>query len=422
MWTAWFLKEREPALEVALLERDICGGGPSGRNGGFVNGLYDEADVLIVRHGAAGRRTVGMAARSIDEVGRWCEDAGVDAWYEPSGDLGVSTNPTHDAAVRSTVEEAKRLGLGDVYRPLSPDEVRERFDSPVVRTGFRVTHAATVQPARLARGLRNALLERGVRIFEGTPVVRFNARRAAAETPRGTVRAGRAIVGLNAWARAMRDFRRSLLVRGTFIVVSGPAPERLEAMRWTGGEGVYDQRSSLHYLRPTPDGRIAFGGSSFRVTGDRADSPRYGYDERSASALAREFRRWFPAFDGVPLEAAWGGPIDVAGLHLPFFGTLPGGVSHYGLGFTGNGVGPCHLGGKILSGLALGVQDEGTTLPISDGDRRRFPPEPLFTLGERLISRAIVRRDDRLDAGRTPGRATDLFARLPRRLGYRLGP
>jgi glycine/D-amino acid oxidase-like deaminating enzyme len=220
----------------------------------------------------------------------------------------------------------------------------------------------------------------------------------------------------------MRDFRRSLLVRGTFIVVSGPAPERLEAMRWTGGEGVYDQRSSLHYLRPTPDGRIAFGGSSFRVTGDRADSPRYGYDERSASALAREFRRWFPAFDGVPLEAAWGGPIDVAGLHLPFFGTLPGGVSHYGLGFTGNGVGPCHLGGKILSGLALGVQDEGTTLPISDGDRRRFPPEPLFTLGERLIGRAIVRRDDRLDAGRTPGRATDLFARLPRRLGYRLGP
>jgi glycine/D-amino acid oxidase-like deaminating enzyme len=422
MWTAWFLKHREPALDVVLLERDICGGGPSGRNGGFVNGLYDEADVLIGRHGDAGRRTVEMAARSIDEIGRWCGDADVDAWYEPSGDLGVSTNPTHDAAVRRTVEEAGRLGLGDVYRSLSSEEVRGRFDSPVVRTGFRVTHAATVQPARLARGLRNALLERGVRIFEGTRVARFSPRRAVAETSGGTVRAGRAIVGLNAWARAMRDFRRSLLVRGTFIVVSAPAPERLEAMRWTGGEGVYDQRSSLHYLRPTPEGRIAFGGSSFRVTGGHADSSRYGYDGRSASALERDFRRWFPAFDGIPLEAAWGGPIDVAGRHLPFFGTLPGGVSHYGLGFTGNGVGPCHLGGKILSGLALGVQDEATTLPISDGERMRFPPEPLFTLGERVISRAIVRRDDRLDAGRSAGRATDLFARLPRRLGYNLGP
>jgi glycine/D-amino acid oxidase-like deaminating enzyme len=193
-------------------------------------------------------------------------------------------------------------------------------------------------------------------------------------------------------------------------------------MHWTGGEGVYDMRTSLHYLRPTRDGRIAFGGSSFRVIRDRADSPRYGYDEASASALARDFRRWFPAFDGVPLEAAWGGPIDVAGLHTPFFGTLPGGSTHYGLGFTGNGVGPCHLGGKILSGLALGIQDEATTLPISGGDRRDFPPEPLFTLGERVVSRAIIRRDDRLDAGRSPGPLTDHLAHLPRRLGYNLGP
>ena len=203
MWTAWFLTEREPGLDIVLLERDICGGGPSGRNGGFVNGLYDEMDVLTTRYGDGGRRTVEMAARSIDEVGAWCEDAGVDAWYEPSGDIGVSTNPAHDAAVRTTVAEAERLGLGNVYRPLTADEVRARFDSPVVRTGFRVTHAATVQPGRLARGLRNALLERGVRIFEGTPVERFNARRPAAETPSGTVRAGRAILGLNAWARAV---------------------------------------------------------------------------------------------------------------------------------------------------------------------------------------------------------------------------
>ena len=152
MWTAWFLKEREPALDVVLLERDICGGGPSGRNGGFVNGLYDEAGLLLERHGEGGRRTIEAAARSIDEVGAWCEDAGVDAWFEPSGDLGVSTNPAHDASVRETVSEAERLGLADVYRPLSEDEVRQRFDSPAVRTGFRVAHAATVHPARLARG------------------------------------------------------------------------------------------------------------------------------------------------------------------------------------------------------------------------------------------------------------------------------
>src|SRR4051812_4035914 len=43
MWTAWFLKELDPGVDVLLLEQDICGGGPSGRNGGFVEPLLGEA-------------------------------------------------------------------------------------------------------------------------------------------------------------------------------------------------------------------------------------------------------------------------------------------------------------------------------------------------------------------------------------------
>jgi glycine/D-amino acid oxidase-like deaminating enzyme len=192
-------------------------------------------------------------------------------------------------------------------------------------------------------------------------------------------------------------------------------------MHWTGGEGVYDLRTSLHYLRTTQDGRIVFGGAGHRVAPKRMTA-RYRYDEGSVRDLARDFRRWFPAFDGVPLESAWGGPIDASGMHLPFFGTLPGGVAHYGVGFTGNGVGPCHLGGKILSGLALGRDDEYTSLPLGRGPVKRFPPEPLFTPGQRLVVRAVIRRDDLMDAGRRVDPITGALARLPRRLGYGLGP
>ena len=45
--------------------------------------------------------------------------------------------------------------------------------------------------------------------------------------------------------------------------------------------------------------------------------------------------------------------MDVTGRHLPFFGTLPAGTIHFGMGYTGGGVGPCHLGGKILSALGF---------------------------------------------------------------------
>jgi len=39
-----------------------------------------------------------------------------------------------------------------------------------------------------------------------------------------------------------------------------------------------------------------------------------------------------------------------------------------------------------------------------------------------LTQKAIVGRDVAHDAGRRPNRAVDLVARLPRRLGYKLGP
>src|SRR5204863_57565 len=68
-----------------------------------------------------------------------------------------------------------RMGLSDIITVLSPDEVRRLVDSPVFHAGVLTKAGATVHPARLARGLRRVLLERGVRIHEGTHVSRFGA-------------------------------------------------------------------------------------------------------------------------------------------------------------------------------------------------------------------------------------------------------
>ncbi len=131
----------------------------------------------------------------------------------------------------------------------------------------------------------------------------------------------------------------------------------------------------------------------------------------------------FPSFRDVPLEAAWGGPIDVAGHHLPFFGSLDGRSVYFGLGFTGNGVGPSHLGGRILTALTLGIDEpELLALPLVTERPVRFPPEPIRSFGALLANRAIRSKDDAEDRGERPGPMTDFVARLPRRLGYNLGP
>jgi glycine/D-amino acid oxidase-like deaminating enzyme len=424
LWTAFFLKERDPGIDVTLLEQDICGGGPSGRNGGFVNGLWDELPTLAGLHGDHAALAICRAADdSIGDIGAWCEAHGVDAWYSRAGDLGISTSPAKDGAWRENAETARRLGADQEYMELSPAEVAERFRSPVARGGVFMPGAAHIQPASLARGLRRVLLERGVRIFERTPVLRFRGgTRAEAETPRGAVTARSAVIGLGAYAAALPSFRRAILPRASTIVLTAPAPDRLEDIGWTGEEGVYDYRSTLHYLRTTRDGRVAFGGAGAR-TGLGTDlGPRMDFDKAATMRLVRDLHRWFPSFSDVPVECAWGGPIDVTGLHLPFLGTLPSGNLHYALGFTGGGVGPCHLAGRILSGLALGADDDLTRLPIVGAEPKPFPPEPLRSPGALLVTRAIMRKDDAEDEYGRPNRLVDLLARLPRRLGYNVGP
>ena len=137
--------------------------------------------------------------------------------------------------------------------------------------------------------------------------------------------------------------------------------------------------------------------------------------------LEERLRRWFPEFRGVGIDSSWGGPVDVSAHHVPFFGSLWGGNVHFGMGFTGGGVGPCVLGGQILASLVLGRKDEFSSLPLVGLRSKRFPPEPLLTMGARLTLEAILRTDDAWEAGRSGNRLLQMLARLPRRMGYNLG-
>src|SRR4029079_3320020 len=121
-------------------------------------------------------------------------------------------------------------------------------------------------------------------------------------------------------------------------------------------------------------------------------------------------------------------PIDITDDHRPWFSTLPGGRIHVGVGYSGNGVAPSILGGRILAALvpAAGPGAEGAApgLPIvgAGATPRAFPPEPLRGLGARVFREAAARREEAEEAGRSPGRIVTEVSRIPRRLGYHIGP
>ena len=323
---------------------------------------------------------------------------------------------------------ARHVGLDDRYRELSQEEVRARCASPVLRGGILVPSDATVQPARLARGLRRVLLERGVAIHEWTRVVGVGreGRLVRVITASGaTITAPDVVLAVNAWAAGWPGggFGSRLITWSSYMVVTEPIPDRLAAIGWTGGEAISDCRFTNHYFRTTRDGRIAFGGGGGRAGYGGRLGDWVTHDRGSTALAARGFRRLFPMLDDVALEDAWGGPIDISPDHLPAFGTLEGGRIHWGHGFSGNGVGPAWLGGRILAALAQDrLDDPVARLPLVGHRPRRFPPEPFRYLGARVIREAIVEAEQRDDTGVYVPPPLRWLVRVPRAMGYDLGP
>jgi glycine/D-amino acid oxidase-like deaminating enzyme len=422
LWTALALREREPSLEIAVLEAAVCGDGPSGRNGGFLHGYWSSLPRLRDTFGDGGALAVAQASsRIVPAVRAWCEQCGVDVWLREGGLLKVSAAAAQDEAVKRTVAAARELGVEEEAVPLSREEVAARCDSPAFRSGVFFRDGATVQPARLVRALRREAVAR-VACHERTPVLRLRrGRPSVLTTPRGTVTADEVVLAVNAAATGWRPAARSLTNFGSYVVLTEPAPERLEEIGWTGGEAIVDARMFLHYFRTTNDGRVLMGSGSGPIGFAGRVDRRFTADTATAERAERGLRRLLPQLAGVRVERAWGGPIDVSADHFPFFATVPGSRVHYGAGYSGNGVGPSWLGGQILASFAVGTDDEWTRLPLARRNTKSLPPEPIKRLGGGLVRAAILAVEEAEEEGRRPALAARAGASLPRLFGLRLG-
>jgi len=415
LWTALAVKEREPSADVVVLEAETCGVGPSGRNGGFCHGYWASIRRTVAVLGAVdGVETARQSEGIIPAV----RALGEDVWLREGGMLMVSTTPEQDVAIDEALEAADDAGRPDQAVALTREGVAERMRSPRFRRGVFMPDCATVQPARLVRVLRRKALDAGVRLFEGTPVVHVED--GLVGTADAHVHAGAVVMAVNAAATGWKPVRRHVTNFGSYVVLTEAVPGLVEEIGWTGGEALVDGRMFIHYARTTDDGRVLMGSGSGPIGfGGRVDG-RFTDDAATAARAELGLRRLLPGLDGARVERAWGGPIDVSADHLPFFGTVNGTRIHYGLGYSGNGVGPSWMGGQILASLALGRDDEWSSSPLV---RRppALPPEPFKRLGGGLVRAAILRVEEAEEAGTRPPLAARAGAAVPRKLGMRIG-
>jgi glycine/D-amino acid oxidase-like deaminating enzyme len=402
LWSALFLKELDPALDVAIVEQGRIAYGGSGRNGGIVGETLDHSHELAAAHFGReeARELARLGRENLDELERWLAERGIDAELERRGQLIVALSPAHEEQLRRAVDFARGLGLDD-WRYLAGEEVRGEIASPLYRGAAHAPRSGTVHPVKLAEGLAAEARRLGVRIYERTAAAELaiGPSGVAARTGGGTVRAEKATLATNAWSHHLRrQLARRFLPLYDYILVSEPLTAGQKAsIGWRDRQAVTDARAFFNYYRQTADGRILFGTSeAVYYPANRVDSS-CDHSPAHYRALEESFRRHFPALSGLRFPYAWGGPICSTTRLTPFFGSV-GGRLFYGLGYTGHGIGSTRIAGRILAHRVLGRPSPLLDLRMVRRKPFPYPPEPL----RRLAVAAVTRRLRAVDAGQRP--------------------
>lgn len=396
LWTALRAVEREPGRRVVVLEAGACGYEASGRNGGFAaaslthgfgNGLerWPGELALLDRMGADNLAAIGAA------VARY----GIDCQWETTGELAVATED-HQAADLAETAALMREHGHDVEL-LSAAAVRARVDSPTYVAGLLDrTGCALVEPARLAWGLRQACLDLGVVIHEGSPVrsVDVDGWGVVARTAGGVVRARRVALATNAFPSLLRRLRLMTVPVYDHVLMTEPlSSDQLASIGWAGREGVGDSANQFHYYRLTRDHRILWGGYDAVYHYGSRIARRLEQSTRTHAMLAEQFFETFPQLEGLRFGHRWGGVIDTCTRFAAFFGTAYGGRAAYALGYTGLGVAATRFGADVMLDLLDGEATERTELEMVRRRPLPFPPEPFRAIGINATRWSMDRAD-----------------------------
>ena len=392
LWTAWALREANPALSVAVIEAEHLGFGASGRNGGIVATKPVGNRELFNRH--AGREAVLVIERELKHsMNKLVDDLGaknIDARH--GGWLQVARSPSEQARIEAFLASGRKWGFSEErLRLLSAQQLRSLIDVNGVTGALYSPENFSVDPVKLVYRLATLLKERGVRIFT----------RSRAERPgdnllkvnNHTIRWRQLVIATEAYSVQQKGWERRILPLISSIVATEPlSASQWDQIGWRNFEGLAGTAHSFFYAKRTEDGRMLIGG--------RGKAYHYGsgFDDNGKVAastvdlIMKMGKDLFPTLQLQP-EYAWCGPLGVMRDWSPFVQhDRDTNVLRLG-GYAGQGLVAAHLAGRIAADLLLA---RATPLASSAWVRsppRRWEPEPFRWLGATSLNAAYSLAD-----------------------------
>ena len=414
LWAAWYLQQQSPDLKIVVVEREFAGFGASGRNGGWLTGgfAWNHQRYQADSSRAAVQAMIVAMAGTVDEVIAVAKACGIDADIVRTDEVLVATNPAQMARLAAFQADRESWQVtADRTRLIDGAALKARLAVAGAQGAMVIGGVARLQPAKLVTGLAAAVAAKGVRIAEGTTVLRYGP--GLVETDRGRVRAPVILRATEGFTAGLPGHGREWLAMNSAQIVTEPLPDRLwDQIGWHGHELFGDHAHSYCYAQRTREGRIAMGGRGVPYRyGSRTDRRGQTQDE-TIHQLTEILHRHFPMVRDVPIAHAWCGTL---GVPRDWCATV-GFDAATGLGFAGGyvgvGVSTSNLAGRTLADLALGRSSERTALPWVNRKVRQWEGEPWRWLGVHGMYRLFNRADRQEAQGGPESRLAALANRV----------
>ena len=410
MWTAYYLQKAQPDLTIAIVEAKQVGYGASGRNGGWLMGEIAGADGLLAKL----TREQRMASHDLihdipDEVARVCAQENIECDLRKGGGLYCAARyPEQQQWLQAQLAQHKK----DDYQPedfvwLDKAQLNKQLKMPKAVGALFTPHIATIHPAKLAKGLATCLQNKGVQIFENSPVTHWQSGHVS--TDQAKIKAKWVVPAVEAYGSQLKPMDKYQLAVHSLIIATEPLSQAIwDQIGLEKGQAFSESSRLVSYGQRTLDDRLVFGArGGYNFAGRlRKDEP---LNEAEMAVRLHLMHECFPILKqkAVKISHSWGGNLALPRRFHPHMLCDRENKIAFSGGYVGEGVGATNLAGRTLADLILNKDTLHTQQPWVMNNQpmkalKKWEPEPIRWLTYKALNRALIYEDKVLADTRSP--------------------
>ena len=414
LWTAYYLQQRDPNLNIAIIDAEVAGYGASGRNGGWCSAYFPtEIDKLGRIHGRESARAMQDAMHdTVTEVENVVKAEGIDCEWQRGGTISFARTPLQWQRAQDYIHHWEQWGYSaEHYALLSAGEAKERAQATNLFGATYTPHVAAINPAKLVRLLANLVEKRGATIYEHTAATKIEPGKVF--TTGGVISARYVVRATEGYTKTLEGQKRKIVPIYSLMMATEP----LSAQVWdqiglAQRETFGDFRNLIIYGQRTADNRFAFGGRGAPYHFGSSIKDEYDQHSEVHPALLGVLAELFPVVADAKVTHTWGGPLGVARDWMASAGLdRKTGIAWAG-GYVGDGVGTTNLSGRTLADLITNQETPITKLPWVNHKSRNWEVEPLRWVGANAGLHFMTAADNSEERTGKPSKTAAVISKL----------